>query len=220
MSTEKFLLWGRGLLPPLPPENLVRAALLILSEPLSADIPPLEAAMFAKDPMRSERDKWLEGLFDRIRALCVVLRIKPTPTGDIDWAALALRLILTYEPKRKREARIILRHKAGAKLKRDTPQAKADRQALLQFVETKRASNPRLSVSRIANNLAKTKEGQRILPARLRKKSADTLRKQIAQAQYEAELERAIQSMTSEEWFDLSESLPDPPIPPSPGQDS
>src|SRR5687767_6952259 len=79
MSTDKFLLWGRGLLPPIPPEKLVKAAHLLLSEPLSAEIPPQEPIMFAKDPKssptHSERAKWLEGFYDRIRALCVVHRI-------------------------------------------------------------------------------------------------------------------------------------------------
>jgi len=134
---------------------------------------------------------------------------------------LALHLIFTYEPKRKRETRIKLRRKAGAKPMRDTPQAKADRQALLQLVETKRAGNSRLSVNGIANTLATTKEGQRNLPARFRGKSADTLRKQIALAQSEAEFEQVLQeAMTFGELFDLSGPPPDLPNPKgSSGQD-
>jgi hypothetical protein len=215
MKKENWAAWGRGLLPQSPSATLERWAELVLSEPLAAEIPPRDnpwavGPMMSADevmrrpPTNPDHVKWLEEFFDRVRALCVVHRIKPTQSGDINWTGLALHLIFTYEPKRKRETRIKLRHKAGAKLKRSTPQAKADRQALFELVETKLASNPNLSVNGLATNFAKTKALQKMLPARFRGKSADTLRKQIALARNEAKIERDW-AMTLGELFDISE---------------
>ncbi len=178
--------------------NKVRAALLVLSQPLAAEIPPREIhprGLMRPDP-NPEFEEWIQDLFERLGALCVVKGIGLTASGDINWRGLALRLVFDYEPRDKREPRIKIKRKRGAKPKHDKPAAEAARRELTELIASKRASNPRLSLSKIARDLAG--KDKRLLPAAFKHMSAETLRKQIERAQKEAARDRAMQLTLSE----------------------
>lgn len=186
--------------------NKVLAALLVLRGPLAAEIPPRE--IYPRGLMQPdsnpEFEEWVQGLLDRLRALCVVKGIEPTASGDINWMGLAMRLVFDYEPRDKGEPRIKIKRKRGAKPKHDKPAAEAARRELAEIVTSKRASNPRLSVSKIAGDLAG--KDKKSLPAAFKHMSVETLRKQIERAQREAARDRVMHLTLSE----IFGSIPQP----------
>jgi hypothetical protein len=187
--------------------NKVRAALLVLNQPLAAEIPPREVYPrgLMQPDLNPEFEDWAQGLIERLRALCVVNGIEPTASGGIDWPRLAVRLVFDYEPRDKREPRIKIKRKRGAKSKHDKPAAEAARRELAEIVVRKRASNPRLSVSKIAGDLAG--KDKKLLPAAFAHMSAETLRKQIERAQKETARDR-IRELTLSEILGLNLQTP------------
>lgn len=181
----------------------VRAALLVLSEPLAEEVPPREISRGLMQPAEPnpEFDKWAQDLFERLRALCIWKGIEPTASGGIDWRSLAVRLVFDYEPRNKHEPRIKVKRKRGAKPKHSTPTAEMARQQLLEIVRTKRASNYRLSVKKVAQDLAG--KDNKVLPAFFKNMDWETLRKQIERAEEEAEW-RQISQTTFSKLFGLS----------------
>jgi hypothetical protein len=168
----------------------VRAALLVLSEPLAAEIPSRE--IYPRGLMQPdsnpEFDKWAQGLLSRLRALCVVNGIEPMASGSIDWMNLAMHLVFNYEPRDKDEPRIKIRRKRGAKPKHDRPAAEAARRELAELVAKKRAHNSRQSAKKIAEDLVG--KDKRLLPAAFKHMAVETLRKQIERAEREAKFAR------------------------------